>query len=1161
MIVLWLQALAVSAQEPITLGELIPRGFDEGSLAGYDVTSVRGFDPFRLTDVSFVVTENRWQANNGLINILGFNYLVESAYMDEANLKVSGKLQLLPDLADAAVLKFDADGFAGIDNEGGRITFSPNNLQIGKKLTIKELFISDIKPLEWTLGGGAKLEINTGTSAGAVPCPPFTNGPPTYEASVLMKNGRFDHFTLDATGLRKPLGTTGAFLDQITGTLGVLPEDDDWYLRAAMLVHGGCPITIKEAKVYPVTLHADGTITSAGYLEINGEGEIFDIPVSGAYFRYTPVFNVAAGSWVNFLDVYVAETRLEISGTDFSGETFGKLQIPDSVPLVGGWEWAGAEASINPHGFRGSVTIHVSPEIPSFCTPTFCPPRITLFKYPCGWRKWCRKTWQPPCIPEICTPRIPAVTAHVGMRFESGEFSFDEVADTQVEAWELSYRHILRDEATGNSLWFMSNWNRTDKVSTGRFGREFGKNEGGDPVTLFTVPEGEVNVIFRLTYENPAPSSVDMTVELPDATVLNVNGGPLPHGFTAVPGAYGQVALDRREAFFSIARPKAGTYTVTVLNDRDLGNFAVEQLRENLAPAVTVDGIEPTATPGVVSVSFTSVIPEGSPQTRIYLSQAGADGKTKSGPRFLLDTFPSETGTAAFEIDTRNQAVAPGLYRVVVNIDDPDSLEVESLSAEEIWVDNLSAPEPVAQLVAMPGNQKFTLAWLPSPSDDVAAYLVRYTASEHPVDYEFQKTVKPGTPLTTVEGLQNGQPYLVTIVAVDVDGYPSRPSPVLRVVPSVGSGLTAPSITSPAPKVATAGYPYVYRPEAFSLDALQQLVHASDALISAEFPGGADDLIRQLLTYANNPPPLNVPAANLGPLAAFTNLVDALFVAPPLEWELVEYPEGMAIDEGGIVMWTPQGTQVGDHRVTIRTRVIWEEVPGEPPLPTLSADQTYTLTVLPASNLSGLPSGAGRFESIPISMARETKMYVYIPSVLGSAEEYSLEIERGPEGMTIRSVPDPRTLDLSYNAGAPPQIPPYYTVDWDTVQAVLWDVPTGAQGQRVRLRAVPQGPGFTEEDVIVQDFFLSVVGQPEGLPDLPLPFEITQTIRGSYGVGLVWTGQAEGFQVQRSADIGDPQSWEDVGPELPGDPALPVGTLLDPSPLPGSSFYRVVGHP
>ncbi len=212
---------------------------------------------------------------------------------------------------------------------------------------------------------------------------------------------------------------------------------------------------------------------------------------------------------------------------------------------------------------------------------------------------------------------------------------------------------------------------------------------------------------------------------------------------------------------------------------------------------------------------------------------------SKAGPRYLVHDAPNTVGTndVAYTIRKDYTNVTPGFYRVAVTIDDPRSLQAEAISTEEIFVNNPLVPEPVQQIVTLARSEKFDIAWQASPSPNVIAYMVRFTKSGMPTDFEYQKTVSSvpsfGNVIhTTVDRLVNGQPYLVTVVAVSREGYQSKLGSVTRVVPTEGIGLTLPAMFTPSDQVAVVGSEYVYRPRVFWADAeLNQL------LGSYELPG------------------------------------------------------------------------------------------------------------------------------------------------------------------------------------------------------------------------------------------------------------------------------------------------------------------------------------
>lgn len=1100
---------AAQAQTSITISNLASNGFDNRP-ASLQVSGVPGFSGMVLSDVRYTAAAGAWQANGGNINVYGFNYNVTSATWQQADqqILVKGSLVLPPFLLDAngqqiasaASFLIDPKGVVTIGGLGGTITFPTIKIPPkSPRLSIENTSVT-IDTAEKSFEGSVSVGVGLGPAGN--PCPPFTAGPPLWSGNIKFIGGKLDTIGLGVSGLAKPLGTTGAFLDSVNGSVGNLSTGDNtWTINAGLSCYAGCPITINGSDVYPVVVTANGTVTGAGYIEITGTAAIFNIAVGGAYFRYNPPYSVAAGAFVDFLDIYMANANISITANSFAGDAEGKLQIPRYIPILGGYELAKTSAWVNNNGFGGQIQINIIPEIPSACTPRWCPPKLCPGR-PC-WCCWCKWCWQPPCIPSLCTPRIPAVTLKGGFQFVKGKFSFVNslaylAKDDMVEPWEKSYRYVVTDEATGNQMAFMNNWTRQDKTSTGSHGRKFDLNARGNPVTTFTVADGQDSEIFRLTYSNTNITSVQMTLQMPDGQTLDINGGPKPYGYTNEPGSYGEVALDRGEAFFVIAKPKAGQYTNTILNWQSLGSFAVEQLDENIDPVVAVTGIQQTS-PGIYDVSYNTTLAQGSPQTTIYLSHVGTDHTRMSGPAYQLATFPSVNGAGHYVIDTRVMAgfnIPADSYRVVVDVNDPASAEVEAVSDSEITVDNSLSPAPPTHIETGSGNHSFSVSWTPSVSTNVDNYLVRYTAKSLPVDFEYEQTVGMDATNATVTGLTNGQPYLVTVVAVSGDGYESPVGEIERVAPSVGFDMDPPLITS-APNVgATASEPYVYVPETFDADDRR-------APVSAVFngPDQPDD--------------------------------DAAVDENGLYWELVSGPAGMTIDRGdGIVMWTPATNQVGDFNVTIRATKEYSTGTNNPVPHPLAAEQTYTLTVVPADNLSSLKPNNFAFLSRPSVTAYENETYNYTPVVITSSTNYSIVVLEGPTNMTV-------------------------VLGSNNLETVTWPVPAGAIGQRVRLLAYPNVANESEADNVYQEFWLSVVN---GQNQIPQPIVITDIEKTPGGVELIWSSgnqAASSFQVQRTQDlINGP--WVNVGSPMP---AEPVNYYLETNTPAGSAyFYRAVGQ-
>ena len=1128
--VLWTISTA-SAQPTITLTQLLAQGFTNGPLTGYSlkVTGIRNISSAVFNDIRPEPTAGgAVQAHGGNVQLYGLNYAVAGASVEGGKLSFNGSISLPPPLsdyesavADAHGLVVGASGNIAFDQPGGAFTI-PKKFVIGA-LTLDSVTLI-INPAAQTFGGSALIGLGRGSVTEGLFCNDRVAGPKLFGASVLVSGGKLDELGVMGSNLRRPLGiATEAFLDVLGARVGNLAANGgrDWYVQGSATVNAGCPPV---GGPFPVSIHATATVNSAGFIEILGAADIFAIPVGSAYLRYNPPYTVAAGASVNFVNVFFADCGFQAtSGAQFSGFGRGRLDIPRFVPVAGGFTFAAAEASFNNSGFRGSVTVNVAPEIPRVCTPSYCLPGGCIYWWSPKWsspRRTCKRCWDGPCIPAICTPRIPAVSATIGFKFQNGGFTFGAAsapADPMVEPWEKSFQETIVEPETGDRLSFMANWARVDKCSTGPCGRPIASGGGFSPASdpppvFFNVPAGEESVMFRLIWESPSNSFAFMRVRYLDYPALSISSdevSPTAHILRPLdswPGAYMVLDGSRREAIIGIPNPPAGQYSVELEHTEALGNYAVELLRQNLPPLVTVESVSQTESPTEYAINYTTTLRQGNPPTRFMLAQVecvpGTTRRVKAGGIYLVDTIASLNGERTYYLHTDSLNVPDGEYHVIVNIDDPQSLEVEAISTQKITVRNAEAPEPVPSFATRANAGGFTISWQPSPSSNILSYIVAYTKSALGNEFEFNVSTDAGARTTTITNLSNGQPYLVTVFAMGTNSLQSRPAEKQRVIPTEGYGLNAPIIVSKPRVGATVDQSYVYFPEIFDADDVLRP--------SAPLPDGEEF------------PPTAEPQDGQG-----------------RRWTLVTAPAGMTIDPSGVILWTPNDQQVTNHTVTVRVT----DLSSLPPLQDAGSlvsprfgEQTYTLTVVGANNPPAFERNHYRFLTTPPATAYEGEVYRYVPVVLFPTNKFTLTIDDGPPGLTV------------VQEGTAP----------NTTNVVLWTVPANALGHRVVLRAVPDlGPETSTDDTVLQEYFLDVSAPSKRLPQ---PTFITRATPTPEGFGLRWVGNAAAYQVQRATNLFTPTNtvWQNTGGPRPGDA---VNFHVDTNAVPGGAFYRVLEIP
>src|ERR1035441_1304323 len=602
------------AQPPITLTQLLAQGFTNAPLNQPYSLRVTGISGVGLTGARFddiyQDVSGNVRAHSGFLSLYDLNYNVTLASVNTSGggqLALSGVMSLpkflqnaldkrhvtLPQAQPALVV----DGSGSIGFDGGTFTLPtpPYTFPFGP-LTIENVSLT-IDPVQDIFGGGADVGYGGGpTVAFCVP-----QGSKRIHGNFVLVNGDLNQLGVGASNLKQPLGTSGTYLDSLSATIGNLAANGgaNWFIQGSASVIGlGCPAPLNSEN-WPWRMNARLTVNSAGFLDVEGSAFAYGIPTGQAYFRFNPPYTVSLGGSFNFVTntplqgIFIAEIGVQYTaGPQIAGFAHGKLTVPRNGPVAGGWVFGSAEASFNNSGFRGSVTVNVSPAIPSHCTPAYCLPGGCIKWWCPTWShpgRTCKRCWNGPCFSQICTPGIPAVSAMVGFTFQNGSFTFGSLAvpDAMVEPWEKPFRETIVEPQTGNSITFMDNWSRLDKYSTGSRGQPIAFPAGpvgdtGSPsaplpppgpppphprlLLSFDVPPGEESVMFRLTWENPANDLVFMTVRYSDYPALSVTEDGVstdthilrPSSSGPTSGDYVILDGSRREAILGVPNPQIG---------------------------------------------------------------------------------------------------------------------------------------------------------------------------------------------------------------------------------------------------------------------------------------------------------------------------------------------------------------------------------------------------------------------------------------------------------------------------------------------------------------------------------------------------------------------------------------------------------------------------
>ena len=937
-------------------------------------------------------------------------------------------------------------------------------------------------------------------------CPDFEIGPPAYGGSIELRNGQLNRLVIAADDMRYPLGSSLSYLDSLSaGVYDLVTPGADWYASGAFKVNCGCPIDLR-VKFYPLTLTGDARFYGSGYLQMNAAASFFKIPVANATMNYHPPYQVDAALYVNLLDILLADASIHFNGGGVSGDAHGKLQIPGYIPVVGGYQFAsvgvGFDVRRDYYAFRGSVDVQITPEVPSYCTPEWCPGTVWMgcWVCDCGWDGcgWCNNYVTLPCVPPICTPAIPAVQVHVAFRLENGDFYFNAPGTaSDVAPWETHYQGRRVDPETGLRVIFFDNWDEIGKAST-----DVPKPSGvalqgdrprvrpmdatavGQPFTTFRITGNRPEIMFRLAYQNPGAPTPIFDVKTPSGQVIRSGEGPLPTGYKTVHGFSAANAVGR-DATVTLVNADSGDYVVTVINPEKLGNYSVQALIENEKPALQDLQLEETPTAGIYKVTWVNDDPEDAVQVKIFLNKdrEGMDGAQVG----VVSAVP---GVNTFLIDTTKVKTRPGAYHVHLTADDGRNEFVQAYTSRTLQVNDPAAPMPVSGVAVRARPTGFEVQWKASPSPSVETYAILYTKETDEGHYEGVHSVLASKTGAIIDGLIPGQPYLVTVVAHDKKGLVSEGSEVLRVVPTPGIGRTPPRILSKPDIGATAGHRWVYLPQAFDGDEVQYgSISAEDG--KATRPGGQ------------------------------------------LVWKLIQAPAGMTIHESGLLQWVPAKDQVGSHEVILEARERTDASVPKELASRLFDRQTFAVEVLPPHNISGLKRSAhATFVHLPALTAVAGEKYV-CPLDLLSTGQHQITLLDAPVGMVIKG------------------------------DVLEWTPPLDARGDRVHLK-VRFAEGFEIEqqfyiDVLRRDNVIAAPAELMGVRSVPTGVELKWRVNSARPI--TWP---KGYQLQR-CDLNLGGAWVNVGAPYVNKPNIPNATHTVPSystidtlPSNQSVFYRLL---
>jgi hypothetical protein len=924
---------------------------------------------------------------NGLsINLAGFRGLENKIIIDPSEDKIYYSttilIPVLPGKDDFKMKTIAKDGspFSFLE-QGLQLEAGPN----GKlELNAVKISLPDME-LPAVSITGVVLEISKDSFAMEGEMGDFASakaGGLGLSAAIEYSNGGLNKIAMEATGLGIPLATSGAYFQEIGGEIGNLTKPEaPWYFRGrALISYGKEPLSIFGNEVYLASGEGNIGFNQNGRVELKAKASVLSFDISTARFVYNPPSNFD----VQIRDLpigglFLGDLDLTVYNSNVRGKIEARLGVPKGVPIIGGITLGGVEAGItyvkdDYFETRGEVYVVITKEIKSVCWSD-C---ITLYwphLHGCGWSGCSWHTHSSKNCWNVCTPRIPSIKASVGFSYHSKRSPAFKAWMAGVEntnyyssryPWEIPFVHWVKDpEAPG---WWVFNqnwdilWAETKRGGINKQGPI--SKAGPEKVIDIVVPNELMTAVFRVNYEAENVEDLNVALVTPEGKILNLEDGPFPMGFTAQ-GVTGAAShnVDGREVFFMIHDVNPGTYKMVIDQPEKLGGIRAELASMTQKPEA-LGVIDNQAAkggeilPGAYQIDWYAV-DEDSPNAEISFlidkNNTGNDGIHVGGGK-LADFDIDEP----FKFDTDQiPSVRPGFYYGVVAVDDGRNPVQFSYTEAPIWIDRDGAPKPVTTMRSRAGNNKVIVEW-DEPEGDFSHYNVHVSSSDKFDVMDKSVLVEKGRKSAIVEGLENGQPYVISVVTADENYFESAMMEIHRVTPTQIPGATKPLIISNPIETATQGYNYVYIPLLFDADEHNPAIREI-----AKTDGGLGD------------------------------------VKTPIIWSIIEGPEGIKIDPAmGAVEWNPNPEQVGVHKVTIAATENIEEpedVPGA--VINNTTTQTFDISVAPKWNIAAVDDKV-YFVTVPNLTAVAGTEYAYTPKI-SSNDDFEVELLSGPHGMEV----------------------------------------------------------------------------------------------------------------------------------------------------------------
>jgi hypothetical protein len=581
-----------------------------------------------------------------------------------------------------------------------------------------------------------------------------------------------------------PIGSTGAFLEYVSAGIenpaGLSDPRNfsDSNLIGQFDVVLGRPFDVVGQEIYPYKFTGTGVFDiHDGSFDFNGSGKLCGkIETSNVRLVYNPPYSIAATGSFNEV-IYSGSFTLHQENGNFSGNMHGNLKLPDDWDLIGGWHLAGVDASFS-NGSRasGNVKITVVPAV-EVCLPCVNP---CWPWYDCEQCPGCHNV-------------TPGTYASFGfsMDLTSGEIDF-----SGFNIW-VGFKGPGGGSGVARGFW------------TPLAGAAGSARSGATAPLLsktFTVDSPAPAVIFRAAYSGDVGADrLLLRVRTPSGASFDSSSGALPDGYQGNSG-FSRFHPEAKELFIYLIGQPAGDYEVTVDGDLTAGVVELQAAVQNGMPSARLVSVLPGPKSGQYTVNWTDSDVDGKNAASISLSPE------RNGDRgFLLTRLEDTANTGAYTFDTFALSIPSGIYFVKLAIDDGVNAPLNLYSDEPITVNPSGLPGPPGHIQFSPGDGSFKIRWTASPTPGVIGYRVEWTEDHEDYQVMEHSAWVPANGekkiAAEVNGLVNGRPVLVQVIAIGSDSSRSAPSEIIRLTPR-GTGKHAPIIVGEHDDDAVVGHLY-----------------------------------------------------------------------------------------------------------------------------------------------------------------------------------------------------------------------------------------------------------------------------------------------------------------------------------------------------------------